>query len=96
MEKQETEIKWKLERETGNGNWKRKWGEKTYQSLVQYFLHRVLSHYLSILLSNRYVTGFMSHALPLLGNEAIVPRAWYEAIICFTLQAIKLKVGLGE
>ena len=25
MEKQETEMKWKLEMETGNGNWKRKW-----------------------------------------------------------------------
>ena len=24
MEKQETEIRWKLETETGNGNWKRK------------------------------------------------------------------------
>ena len=24
MEKQETEMKWKLEMETGNGNWKRK------------------------------------------------------------------------
>ena len=63
MEKQETEIKWKLEMETGNGNWKQKWKQKTHQSLVQYFLHSVLSR---ILLSNRYGTGFMSHALPLL------------------------------
>ena len=52
------------EMETGNGNWKRKLEtEKTHQSLVQYFLHSVLSR---ILLSNRYETGFMSHALPLL------------------------------
>ena len=66
MEKQETEMKWKLETETGNGNWKRKWGEETHQSLVQYFLHSVLSHYSSILLSNHYGTGSVSHALPLL------------------------------
>ena len=57
MEKQETEMKWKLEMETGNGNWKQKWEQKMHQSLVQYFLHSVLSHYLSILLSNRYGTG---------------------------------------
>ena len=54
------------EMETGNGNWKRKWGEETHQSLVQYFLHSVLSHYSSILLSNHYGTGSVSHALPLL------------------------------
>ena len=35
MEKQETEMKWKLEMETGNGNWKQKWEQKTHQSLVQ-------------------------------------------------------------
>ena len=28
MEKQEMEMKWKLEMEIGNGNWKRKWEEK--------------------------------------------------------------------
>ena len=66
MEKQETEMKWKLEMETGNGNWKPKWEQKTHQSLVQCFLHSVLSHYSSILFSNSYGTGFMSHALPLL------------------------------
>ena len=53
--------KWKLEMETGN-----KWEQKTHQSLVQCFLHSVLSTYSSILLSNQYGTGFMSHALPLL------------------------------
>ena len=37
MEKQETERKQKLETETGNGNWKRKWEQKTHQSLVQCF-----------------------------------------------------------
>ena len=58
--------KWKLEMETGNGNWKQKWEQKTHQSLVQCFLHSVLSHYSSILFSNSYGTGFMSHALPLL------------------------------
>ena len=52
--------------ETGNGNWKQKWEQKMQQSLVQYFLHSVLSHYSSILFSNRYGTGFMSQALPLL------------------------------
>ena len=44
MEKQEMEMKWKLEMETGNRNWKQKWEQKTHQSLVQYFLHSVLSH----------------------------------------------------
>ena len=63
MEKQETEMKQKLEIETGNGNWKWKWED---QSLVQCFLHSVLSHYYCILLSNGYRTGFMSHVLPLL------------------------------
>ena len=52
MEKQEMEMKWKLEMETGNGNWKQKLEQKTHQSLVQYFLHSVLSHYSCILLSN--------------------------------------------
>ena len=42
MEKQETEMKRKLEIETGNGNWKQKCEQKTHQSLVQYFLHSVL------------------------------------------------------
>ena len=66
MEKQEMEMKRKLEMETGNGNWKQKCKQKTHQSLVQYFLCSVLSHYLSILLSSRYGTGLMSRALPLL------------------------------
>ena len=66
MEKQETEMKRKPEMETGNGNWKWKWEQKTHQSLVQCCFLSVLSHYSCILLSNRYGTGFMSHALPLL------------------------------
>ena len=45
MEKQETEMKRKLEMETGNGNWKQKCKQKAYHSLVQYFLCNVLSHY---------------------------------------------------
>ena len=50
MEKQKTEMKWKLEMETENGNWKRKWEQNMHQSLVQCFLHSVLSHYSCILL----------------------------------------------
>ena len=38
MEKQEMEMKRKLEMETGN-----KWEQKTHQSLVQRFLHSMLS-----------------------------------------------------
>ena len=34
MEKQETEMTWKLEMETGNGNWKQKLDQKLHQSLV--------------------------------------------------------------
>ena len=34
-------------------------GAKTHKSLVQYFLHDVLSHYSCILLSNSYMTGFI-------------------------------------
>ena len=71
MEKQETEMKRKLEMETGNGNWKQKWEQKMHQSLLHYFLYSVLSHYSSILLSNHYGTGFMSHALPLLLSCAL-------------------------
>ena len=63
MEKQETEMKRKLEMETGNGNWKRKWEEKNPPITGAMFLHSVLSHYSSILLSNGYRTGFMSHVL---------------------------------
>ena len=52
------------ETETGNGNWKRKleteMGTKDYQSLVQNFLHSVLSHYSSILFSIHYGTDFES------------------------------------
>ena len=60
MEKQETEMKRKLKLET-------EMGTKTHQSLVQYFLYSVLSHYSSILLSNRYGTDWlMSLTLPLL------------------------------
>ena len=58
MEKQESEMKQKLEMETGNGSWKQKWEQKTHQSLVQYFLHSVLSHYSSILFSNRCESCF--------------------------------------
>ena len=38
MEKQEMEMKWKVETKTGNGNWKRKSEQITHQSLVQCFL----------------------------------------------------------
>ena len=48
MEKQEIEMKRKLEMETRNGNWKQKWEQKTHQSLVQYFLHSVA--YLAIVM----------------------------------------------
>ena len=65
--------------ETGNGNWKQKWEQKTHQPLVQYFLHSVLTHYSSILFSNRYGTGFMSHALPLL---------------CFVITAFSVHISL--
>ena len=34
MEKQETEMKWKLEMETGNGNWKRKWKRNFFTAVV--------------------------------------------------------------
>ena len=51
------------EMETGNGNWKWKWEQKMHQSLVQCFLHSVLSHYCCILLSSGYRTGFMSPVL---------------------------------
>ena len=37
--------------------------KKMHQSLVQCFPHSVLSHYSFILLSNGYLTGFMSHVL---------------------------------
>ena len=60
MEKQEMEMKQKLEKETGNGNWKQKWEQKT--GLVLLFSCSVLSHYSSILLSNQYGTGLMRHA----------------------------------
>ena len=53
------------EMETGNGNWKWKleteMGTKNAPITGAMFLHSVLSHYSSILLSNGYRTGFMSH-----------------------------------
>ena len=45
--------------EIGNGNG----NKKTHLSMVQRFLHSVLSHYSCILVSNGYRTGFMSHVL---------------------------------
>ena len=70
MKKQETEMKWKLEMEIGNGNWKWKlemeMGTKNALITGAMFLHSVLSHYSSILLSNGYRTDFMSCVLPLL------------------------------
>ena len=55
----EMEMKWKLETETGNRN-----GNKRRTN--HWFFIVCLLITLSILLSNRYGTGFMSHALPLL------------------------------
>ena len=43
-----------------------------HQSLVQCFLHSVLSHYSCILLSNGYMTGFMSHGLSFL--KAVITK----------------------
>ena len=62
MEKQETEMKWKLEMETGNGNWKWKLEMKMgTKSLVQCFLHGLVSSVLTrILLSNSDMTSFAS------------------------------------
>ena len=73
MEKKETEMKRKLEMETGNGNWKRKWEQNTHQSLVQCFLYSVLSHYSCILLSNGYRTGFICFA--------------FTPVLCFVITA---------
>ena len=41
MEMQETERKQKLEMETGNGNWKRKWEQKNAPITGAMFLHSV-------------------------------------------------------
>ena len=65
MEKQETEMKWKLEIGNGNG------AKKTHQSLVQSFLHSVLNHVLShyLVFYLAMVVGYWlyeSYALPLL------------------------------
>ena len=53
----ETEV------ETGNRNWKQKREQKMHQSTGAIFSSQ---YYSSILLSNRYRTGFMSYGLPLL------------------------------
>ena len=76
MEKQETEMKWKLEMETGNGNWKRKLETETRKRnhWCNIFFIVCLVIYSSILLSNRYGTGFMSHAC-----FAITP------VLCFVI-----------
>ena len=50
-----------------------------HQSLVQYFLHSVLSHYSSILLSNCYGTGFMSRAL--------------SSLLCYVITAFSVIAG---
>ena len=72
MERQETEMKRKLETETGNGNWK--WKLETNGNKSG------LSPYSSILLSNRYGTGFMSHALPLLLYCVLCDYCFYSVI----------------
>ena len=87
MEKQETEMKGKLETETGDGNWKWKLemeigngNGKTHQSLVQCFLHSVLSQYSCILLSNGYRTGFMRHVLCL--NNPLNTKLYSLKVLC--------------
>ena len=60
MEKQETEMKRKLETKTGNGNWN---GNGNKKHTNHWCNVCVLSHYSCILLSNGYMTGFMSHVL---------------------------------
>ena len=96
MEKQETEMKWKVEMETGNGNGNKK---RTNHWCNVFFIvclvisliprlslsgeslgTRLLSHYSCILLSNGYVTGFMSHALSLLLHESNNHKA--QSVLC--------------
>ena len=68
MEKQVMEMKWKLEMDTGNGNWERNWKQKMHQSSVK-CLHGLMSsalcHYSCFLLSIGYMTGFMCFAFTL-------------------------------
>ena len=61
METGNGNLKWKLEMEIGNGNrnWKleMEMGTKNTPTLVQCFLHSVLTHYSYIVLRNGYRTG---------------------------------------
>ena len=76
MEKQETEMKWKLEMETGNGNWKQKWEQKTYQSLVQYF------HYSTSCNLTMRVTYFILEQGKHFYSCSLVPRPTFSLITC--------------
>ena len=44
MEKQEMEMKQKLEMKTGNGDWKQKWEQKMHQSLANTCQCRNIPH----------------------------------------------------
>ena len=64
MEKQETEIKWKLEMETGNGTGYGNGNEKcTNHWCNVFFIVCLVIRYSCIVLSNGYRTGFMSPVL---------------------------------
>ena len=66
-----------MEMETGNGNWK----QKNAPITGAMFLHSVLSHYSCILLSNGYMTGFMSRGLSFL--KAVITKH----SLCFVITA---------
>ena len=57
---------WKSRKQKWNGNWKHKCKQKTHQSLVQYFICSVLSHYSSISLCDWLCESCLPSWLPLL------------------------------
>ena len=83
--------------ETGNGNWKQKWEQKTHQSVVQYFLHSVLSHYSCILLSNGYRTGIrvmcFAFSLVLYSDYSFLVALMWQAMLQSSL--VHMWEGLG-
>ena len=66
------------ETETGNENWKQKWEQKTHQSLVQYFLHSVLSNCSSILFIYHY------------GTWVYESRFAFTPVLCFVITAFSV------
>ena len=77
--------------EIGNGNWRQKWKQSTYENthcFLQGLMSSVLFHYSCILLSYGYMTGFMSLCFTLVLCFVITYLVWLTRHVVVTLHSI--------